>query len=54
VDLVILLLIGGVLAIGLPHVTRRSRRRFWHPWVNSGLAPLVLGLLVGPLLDADL
>lgn len=53
-NLVALLLIGGVLAIGLPHVTRRSERRFWHPWMNAGLLPLVVGLAVGPFLDEEL
>lgn len=53
-DLAVLLLLGGVLAIGLPHVTRRSERRMWHPWVNAGLLPLVLGLAVSPLLGSDL
>ena len=53
-DLVVLLLLGGVLAMGLPHVTRRSERRIWHPWVNTGLLPLVLGLAVGPLLGGRL
>lgn len=47
-DAVILLLVGGGLALGLPHVTARDRQRFWHPWVNSGLLPLLIGMTLGP------
>ena len=47
-DALILLLVGGGLVLGLPHVTARDRARFWHPWVNSGLLPLLLGLCLGP------
>jgi hypothetical protein len=47
-DTLILLLVGGGLALGLPHVTARTRRRFWHPWINTGLLPLLGGILLGP------
>ncbi len=47
-DTLVLLLVGGGLALGLPHVTARSRRRFWHPWINTGLLPLLLGIMIGP------
>ncbi len=47
-DALILLLVGGGLALGLPHVTARDRQRFWHPWVNSGWLPLLLGMTLGP------
>lgn len=47
-DALILLLVGGGLALGLPHITARDRQRFWHPWINSGLLPLLLGMAVGP------
>lgn len=47
-EVVVLLLAGGLLAFGMPRVGARDRRRFWHPWVNSGVLPLVLGLAVGP------
>ena len=47
-DALVLLLVGGGLALGLPHVTARDRRRFWHPWVNAGLLPLLAGLAIGP------
>lgn len=47
-DLVVLLLIGGVLALGLPHVTARDRRRVWHHWVNGGLLSLLAGMFIGP------
>src|SRR4051812_27132755 len=47
-DALILLLVGGGLALGLPHVTARDRQRFWHPWVNSGLLPLLVGMMLGP------
>lgn len=53
-DLVALLLLGGLLALGLPHITRHSRRRVWHPWVNTGLLPLALGLMVAPWLSEAL
>lgn len=47
-DALILLLVGGGLALGLPHVSARDRQRFWHPWVNSGLLPLLVGMALGP------
>ncbi len=47
-DTLILLLVGGGLALGLPHLTARTRRRFWHPWINTGLLPLLMGIIVGP------
>lgn len=47
-DAVILLLVGGGLALGLPHLTARTRRRFWHPWINTGLLPLLVGIFLGP------
>ncbi len=47
-DALVLLLLGGLLALGLPRITVRGRRRFWHGWVNSGLLPLLVGLAIGP------
>ena len=47
-DALIFLLVGGGLALGLPHLTARTRRRFWHPWINTGLLPLLVGILLGP------
>ena len=47
-DALILLLVGGGLALGLPHLTARTRRRFWHPWINTGLLPLLVGIFLGP------
>jgi len=46
----LLLLVAGLLAIGLPKVTRRDRRRSWHPWLNSGLLPLLFGMALAPAL----
>jgi hypothetical protein len=37
-----------LLALGLPRILVRGRRRFWHGWVNSGLLPLLIGLAIGP------
>jgi hypothetical protein len=54
VDLIVLLLLGGLLALGLPHITRQTERRFWHPWINTGLLPLVIGMVVGPWLSEAL
>lgn len=47
-DALVLLLIGGLFALGMPRLTVRGRRRFWHPWANSGLLLLLLGFAVGP------
>jgi hypothetical protein len=47
-DAVVLLLLGGVLALGMPRISVRGRRRFWQPWANSGLLPLLVGLAIGP------
>lgn len=47
-DALVLLLIGGFFALGMPRITVRGRRRFWHPWANSGLLLLLLGLAIGP------
>jgi hypothetical protein len=47
-DALVLLLLGGLLALGLPRILVRGRRRFWHGWVNSGLLPLLIGLAIGP------
>jgi hypothetical protein len=49
-DTIALLLIGGGLALGLPHATAHSRDRFWYPWVNAGLLPLLIGMAIGPAL----
>lgn len=51
-DTLALLLVGGGLALGLPHATARSRDRLWHPWVNTGLLPLLVGIAIGPSLGA--
>lgn len=47
-DVLVLVLVGGLFALGMPRITVRGRRRFWHPWANSGLLPLLLGLAIGP------
>jgi hypothetical protein len=47
-DALVLVLLGGIFALGLPSIAVRGRRRFWHPWVNSGLLPLFIGLAIGP------
>lgn len=47
-DALVLLLIGGIFALGMPRITVRGRRRFWHSWANSGLLLLLLGLAIGP------
>jgi hypothetical protein len=47
-DALVLLLIGGFFALGMPRITVRGRRRFWHPWANSGLLLLLIGLAIGP------
>jgi hypothetical protein len=47
-DALVLVLLGGIFALGLPSLAVRGRRRFWHPWVNSGLLPLLIGLAIGP------
>jgi len=47
-DALVLLLLGGLFALGMPRITVRGRRRFWHAWANSGLLPLLLGLAIGP------
>jgi hypothetical protein len=47
-DALVLLLIGGFFALGMPRITVRGRRRFWHPWANSGLLLLLVGLAIGP------
>ncbi len=47
-DALVLLLLGGVLALGMPRISVRGRRRFWQPWANSGLLPLLVGLAIGP------
>lgn len=46
-DALVLILLGGLVALALPRITAR-RRRFWHPWINSGLLPLLGGLAIGP------
>ena len=43
---VVLMLVVGLIALGLPTVTHRDEKRFWHPWLNAGLLPLVAGMLV--------
>lgn len=48
-EVLLLLLVGG-LALGLPHSSNKDRRRFWHPWIDNGLAPFILGVLILPLL----
>ena len=54
-DHLIVVLCAGLVALGFPQVGRYDRRRFWHPWVNSGLLPLVLGISVQrSLLDQGL
>ena len=52
-DALPLLLIGGGLALSLPHVTPSSRDRWWHAWVATGLLPLLVGLACGPALGPD-
>lgn len=47
-DALVLLLIGGFFALGMPRITVRGRRRFWHPWANSGLLLLLVGYAIGP------
>jgi hypothetical protein len=47
-DALVLLLIGGFFALGMPRITVRGRRRFWHPWANSGLLLLLIGYGIGP------
>ena len=53
----LLLVVVGVLALGLPHSSSKDRRRFWHPWIDNGLAPFLLGAVLIPVifstLDAD-
>jgi hypothetical protein len=46
---VLLLILGGVLALGLPTMNKRGRRRFWHSWIDIGLLPLLVGLACGAL-----
>ena len=47
-DALVLLLLGGLLALGMPRISVRGRRRFWQPWANSGLLPLLVGIAIGP------
>jgi hypothetical protein len=47
-DALVLLLLGGLFALGMPRITVRGRRRFWHPWANSGLLLLLAGYAIGP------
>lgn len=47
-DALVLLLVGGFFALGMPRITVRGRRRFWHSWANSGLLLLLLGFAMGP------
>lgn len=49
---ILILLLGGVLALGLPSVGLRSRWRFWHSWIDNGLLPVALGALAGLALPA--
>jgi len=53
VTVVVLLLVVGLIALGLPSVSHRDRRRFWHPWLNTGLAPALVGLAAAPLVADD-
>lgn len=48
-DALVLLLIGGFFALGMPRISVRGRRRFWHPWANSGLLLLLVGYGIGPM-----
>ena len=50
----LLLVLVGVLALGVPHSTSRDRRRFWHPWIDNGLAPFLLGAVLIPVLFSSL
>jgi hypothetical protein len=47
-DALVLLMLGGLLALGMPRISVRGRRRFWHPWANNGLLLLLVGLAIGP------
>lgn len=44
---VVVLLAAGLAAMGLPRITRQTRRRAWHPWVQGGLLPLIIGIALG-------
>ncbi len=43
---VLILIVAGLLALGLPTSSPLSgKRRLWHPWIESGLFPIIVGMV---------
>ena len=50
----LLLVVVGILALGVPHSSSKDRRRFWHPWIENGLAPFLLGAVLLPIIFSSI